>query len=399
MRNKAFLIAFIALFVLTACGGGTVEPVNEPTNTPMLLFSTPTLPASSTPKPTNTAALPTLTPTFAPISATLNAQINIRSAPDVNSESIGVLNFGTEVFVIARSADPEWLALSNPIEGHATGWIKASFVSLSEDLIADLRILELASTSPGQGEGSQPLLENTPEPNTATTTAEVFIRSGPGSIYPDLGTIPANTTIHLNGKNQTEKWTRIDLPNDPTGAGWIASLYIEGGNYTDLPYYDDLGNLIAGQSYPGANNSQPSVAATNTPKVSEYLPAANDQDSFEQPGAVIVFGPLDNRSFEFQNNVSSPDGDREDWIKFTPYQPEGSQVSLFAAMTCSGNGAITLSLFRENTGIWESLPLTCGVYDYIIKGNGGSAMWIRVTADGSAGDIRLVEYTLSLKVE
>lgn len=399
MRVKGILIALTLVLALTACGGETVTQAQPSTNTPALVFNTPTLQASNTPQPTNTAALPSPTPTFAPISATLNAQINVRYAPTVDSEALGLLNFGTEVFVIARSGDSEWLALTNPIEGQSIGWIKASFVSLSEDLIADLKTLDPVSEKPSDTDQNGQPPESTPEPNIAKTTAEVFVRAGPGSIYPDLGTIPANTTIHLNGKNQTEKWTRIDHPDAPNGFGWIASLYIEGGNYTILPYYDDQGNLIAGQTLPTTSNGQPAVVATKTPYSSEYLPASNDQDSFDNPGAELIFGPLDNKAFEFHNMVSSPDGDREDWIRFTPYQPEGSQVPIYAAISCTGNGAITLSLYRASTGAWESLPLTCGVYDYVIKGNGGSEMVIRVTADGSAGEVRLVDYVLTLNVE
>lgn len=402
MRSKIFPILLLFSLFINACTTIDEPIMDNSAETPVLIFSTPTLAATSTQQPTNTPRLPTQTPTYTPVSASLTAQINLRAEPSADSDALGLLNFGTEVFVIGRSADKNWLALREPMPNVAIGWISVKYVSLSEDLIDQMRVID--NTSSAQTSANNPILtpQQSAAPNTATTTVELNVRSGPASTFDQIATIPANTTVNITGKNQTEIWTRVELPLTVGGYGWVASQYLEGGNYAILPYYDAQGNLIVGQT----TSNPPNTSGNLTPNAPEsgndlsgYAPATNDNDSFEAPLGTADFGPAGVKRLEIHNTVSSPTGDREDWIRFTPYQAEGSQATLIAAIQCVGNGAITLQLFRENTGNWEGIPLTCGVYDFAINGQGGFALTLHISADGSAGDVRLVEYTLTLESE
>lgn len=394
MRIKLFPLLFAATLLLTACGGSVESTEITSSATPGLIFSTPTLAATSTSAPTNTPPPPTITPTFTPVSATLNAQINLRSAPAVDSDALGLLNFGTEVFIIGRSEDAEWLALREPLSNVNIGWVSVKFVSLSEDLISDLRVIETQATNT-----RPPSIASTTVPNTAITKAELNVRAGPASTYDLIGTIPVNTAVTINGKNQTEVWARVDFPSAEGGFGWVASVYLEGGNYGILPYYNNQGILISGQSPSVPNENPSSISEPSGTPANGFAPASIDDDSFDEPLIEVKFGPLGIKELELRNSVSSPSGDREDWARITPYQTEGAQGTLIAAIQCKGNGAITIQIFRQNTGQWENTPLTCGVYDFAIKATGGLPITLRMTADGSAGDIRLVDYTLTVRSE
>jgi|GEM_PF-1448214 len=404
MRIKFLSTIIIFTSVLVACSGNGSEVSNsQTTEKPALVFNTPTLAPTLTPEPTGTPPIPTATTTLTPISATLKTQVNIRKEPNSESEVLKLLNFGSEVMVVGRTEVGDWLAINRPTETGTLGWIKAEYVSISEDLIKELRVItpivDMDTENPNP---SSPVIQSTLPPNTATTTAELNVRSGPASTFTLLGTIPANTTVTLRGKSQTEIWTRIEFQDSPENFGWVASKYLTGGNYAVLPYYDDNGNLIGSPQSQGSestNSNNPNPIDVTANPSGEFSPALIDNDLFDQPGAEIRLGPADSREFQFRNSVSSPSGDSEDFIKVTPFTSDGLQATITTRMDCVGNGGITLSLFRENSQGWESIPLTCGVYDYLIRGESGKAIVIKISADGSAGEIRLVEYSLEMRID
>lgn len=402
MRTKYFIFALIFLIALTACVNDDAENTPQTPKPSVMVFNTPTLVPTHTIEPTNTPMAPTATPTLAPISATLKAQINVRNKPSTNGESIGLLNFGTEVMVIGRSTNNEWLTIDRPFEAHLRGWIKAEFINISEELLEDLPVLDQIENEPiGNSTPAIISTQISTSPNTATTAAELNVRSGPASTFSLLGTIPANTTVTLTGKNQTEIWTQVIFEESPSGFGWIASKYLTGGNYSILPYFNDDGNLLndpeSGNS-PASPLSDANIGSSYLTPDGTYTPAMLDNDQFNKPGAIIRLGSAYSRNFQFRNSVSSPTGDSEDFISIFPFSTDGSKVVIDSRLNCVGNGGITISLYRENTQIWEPITFTCGNYDYPISGDSGKLLMLKIVADGSAGEIRLVEYLLELQV-
>ncbi len=98
----------------------TVKPIPEVAEIPTF---TPT-PPPATPKATSTEA-PTLAPTYTPVisGAKTNVQANLRGGPGVAYELVGLLEEGTEVEPVSRTANRLWLKLEDGI------WIFAFLVS------------------------------------------------------------------------------------------------------------------------------------------------------------------------------------------------------------------------------------------------------------------------------
>ena len=133
MKNITGLLYLLLFTVLgmASCGRGNngVDelPVSEPTVTPIVLAAeiptfTPT-PITVIPEPTSTEA-PTLVPTPTPVlnRTKTNVQANLRSGPGVVYSLAGLLEKGTEVVPVSRTADRLWLKLE-------TGdWIFANLV-------------------------------------------------------------------------------------------------------------------------------------------------------------------------------------------------------------------------------------------------------------------------------
>ncbi len=386
------------MLALTACAAPANTAMATATATGMTLFSTPTLAPTSTVPATSTPLPPTQTATFAPLSVNTSAQVNLRAWPDSTADILDIVLLGAQLTGIARSDDGAWLAVQLPADRSQTGWVSTEFVSVSKEMLQTLPVLvALAPTAIGQ----QAPPPAGPVSSNATIRNQIFVRSGPGQIYQELGSIAAGTVVKLTGRNETNVWALIEYPSSPTGFGWVATSYLDGADFSYLPYYDNQGNLIPGQTQKlpttiPASVGQPS--ATGTPATT-YQPAPSDADSRQKPAATVVFSPSQSRSFSFQSQVSSPNGDAEDWISFTPYSPGNVGTYVYLKLECTGNGGITSYLYEQGTEIPADLGLRCGNYGFALKVVGGEQYFLRLAADGSAADIRLVDYILTIGIE
>ena len=132
-KSGSFLLLLVAIFILSGCGNNRgdrqeMPPEPIPTVTPLVEIAvistfTPTA-VPVMPDPTATE-IPTSVPTPIPSQDQVrtNVQANLRAGPGVVYELAGLLEEGTEVVPVSRSANRLWLKLE-------TGkWIFANLVS------------------------------------------------------------------------------------------------------------------------------------------------------------------------------------------------------------------------------------------------------------------------------
>lgn len=153
------VILFFGVRGLPQFSGGTT--VNEPTEAPtedvveVLPTATVEVPPTKAPKPT---AKPTdvPAPTEAPneIKATTTEVLNIRQGPARTTASLGKLQKGTTVVVVARNGDGTWLQVQIP-DKTDLGWVSAEFVTLD----GDINTVPVANS---EGSSSQPKATETP---------------------------------------------------------------------------------------------------------------------------------------------------------------------------------------------------------------------------------------------
>ena len=393
---QKIIALLLAALLVTSCAPADIEPTATPTVE--TVFSTPTLPPTATVPATATVPPPTLTPTFAPLPVSVNAQVNIRALPDAGSEVLDIVLLGSQLTGIGRNADSSWLAVQTPKDAEVIGWVSVEFVTVSRDMIAALP--EFAAVIP------TPIGQAAPPPSgpikaTGTVRNEILVRSGPGQIYADIGKIPAGTVVTVTGRNETDIWLQVGYEQSPTGFGWIAASYVDGLTLTGLPYFDPQGNLIPGQSgvLPTTIPSTLGQATPTGSTPSDYQPAVADADSREKPSVSVVFSPTGDKKFQFQSQVSSPNGDNEDWFLFTPYSPGNTGTYVYMRLDCTGNGAISSAIFLDNGQTSSDLGLHCGNYGFAVKVIGGKQYAVKLVADGSAGEVRLVDYIFYVSME
>lgn len=86
----------------------------------------------------------------------------------------------------------------------------------------------------------EPTFTSTPEPTATPAPAApqvvaaspVNIRSGPGTNYSVVGSLPPNAPLTVTGRNAEGNWWQVRLPGDQ--AGWVAASVVEAQNGTEV---------------------------------------------------------------------------------------------------------------------------------------------------------------------
>ncbi|MBU4225358.1 MAG: hypothetical protein KKC71_06010, partial [Chloroflexi bacterium] len=133
---------------------------------------------------------------------------------------------------------------------------------------------------------------------------------------------------------------------------------------------------------------------TPTPTIA---PASADGDSSAAPAARVAFSPSGLRQFSYSSDLSSPQGDAEDWVEFTPYASRaGSPARVLLSLVCNGNGKLTVELWQNGAPLKDWSGLVCGDRDELLDLDAGQAYQFRLRADSGVG-LRYVHYTLTVR--
>lgn len=371
MVIKSLARLLIFSFVLSACSPAVVQPVagtSSPTVTPTPLPSS-TAVSSSTPLP----PAPTIIPT--PLAGLTLWQVNVRSGPGIAFSLLGQINQDQTVQITGIDASKEWLAIIYPSGTQSLGWVTAEYIQASG--MDSLPVLGLVTLPNG-----------TPAPQ-AYLTQKLNVRSGPATHYDSLGILPADSLVWLIGRNQAASWLLIDYPAAPDGKGWVIAGFVKADDLLALPVVDASGAPLVDTPLPQGTL----ISATPTPNLE---PAYQDGDSANTPGASLVFSPFGIQSFSYSSDLSSPQGDSEDWIAFQPYSSKsGAPVSLSASLSCTGNGSIKVEILQDGQPLSNWGALSCGGSSGILTLTGDSRYLFHLIIDVDS-EFRYVLYTLSV---
>lgn len=164
--------------------------------------------------------------TFSPavVTATASYNLNIRNGPGTEYDLLDTLPAGSVVgFTGFTDGTGEWVqvdAAKGPL-----GWVAARYLSSVPEGLqirpADQPEEEMAIPTPEAKEAvtfSQDVV-------TATTTVNLNVRSGPGTQYDILDTLPQGSVVGFTGfTDSTSDWVQIDAAAGPVG--WVAGQYL-----------------------------------------------------------------------------------------------------------------------------------------------------------------------------
>jgi uncharacterized protein YraI len=163
--------------------------------------------------------LPPPPPSDADYTITAPFRVNIRSAPSVNANVLGIIPTGSVVAAIGQNAGFNWIQVEY---GNVEGWV-ASWVVIGS---ADLSGLPVTS----QSTEFSPLEADT---LLARSIYNVAIRTGPGLTYGIQTELPAYTDALLLGRTDDNSWVRVNYEGYE---GWAAAwLITASGDINNLP--------------------------------------------------------------------------------------------------------------------------------------------------------------------
>jgi uncharacterized protein YgiM (DUF1202 family) len=328
MFPKVVRILFIALF----CAGCGVNVSEMEATTPTFQFITATLPPASTPQAaqSETPLPPPPLPTLTPVEGITSLQLNVRAEPSTASEVLGIIAANSKIQIVGKDPGENWWQILYPEAGQGKGWVTAQYVSTA--VKPEVPVIGGGGTNP----------ENS---NVAVIQQQLNVRSGPGTSFNSLGTLNPQDVVALTGKDSNGAWLQIEFSAGPEGKGWINAAFARAQGVDNLPVVSDAGTVIG------------TVTPENTslPPTPTIVPAPIDNDSAQAPAVEVTFTATGTRSFQFSSDVSSPTGDTDDWVQFTPFS---SRVIL--ELTCTGNGSMVIELLKDHQLVQNWGTLTCG---------------------------------------
>jgi len=185
-------------------------------------------------------------PTPAAVTAAATADIRIHTGPGTDFPTVGTLPQGTSVPVIGRNGAGDWLYVQY---AGLRGWIAGWLATVSGDLHT-VPVVDQNGNGATPPPGATPIPTGTPptQPGTpptqpptqpapgaitgiATTTARV--RSGPGTGYAPVGSIPSGATVAIVGRDAAGAWVFIQYGDVQ---GWVATwVFTLNGDLNSVP--------------------------------------------------------------------------------------------------------------------------------------------------------------------
>ena len=350
------------IFSLTLfCAGCDIKVSQITPETPTAVIVTATLPATLTPQPSQTPLPPPPSPTVTPVEGIASTQINVRAEPSTVSEVLGIIAANTKIQIVGKDPGSSWWQILYPEGKDGKGWVAAQYVTTPGK--PEVPVIGGAGVNPNTG-------------NMAVIQQQLNIRSGPGTSFNSLGTLNPQDVVSLTGKDANGAWLQIDFAAGPEGKGWVNAAFVQAKDVDKLPIVTDAGQVV-GTGTP---------VDTPLPSTPTVVPAPMDNNSAQAPAVNIVFSATGTRSIQYASDVSSPNGDTDDWMQFTPFTQ-----TVRVDLACTGNGSILIEVLQNNQTI-QNLP--CGSNQALTTA-AGTAYLIHIQAPAS-GTLTYIRYTVNI---
>jgi uncharacterized protein YraI len=329
------IFLFIAITMLcSGCSGKIIL-----TATPD--FVTATLPSTQIPQATQTSVVSTPgaveESNISLVEGTTTTQINVRATTSTASELLGMIGPFVKVQITGRDASGSWYQIIYADSKTGKGWVRAEYVRVNAPVEIPLVEATLGSGSAVSG----------------LVIQKINVRNGPGTDYELLGVLNSNDVVFITGKNPDGTWMQIEFANSSDGKGWVTTEFLQVGNVETVPV---IGKAVIETPTPRE--------VASTPNAIVKL-AMQDGDSMQAPLVAANFSATGSCALQVNGDVSSPNGDVEDWVQFTSY---GEVVAI--EVTCSSD-TLRAELWRDGKTV-DDFQLSCGDESFVtIASNSG----------------------------
>jgi len=308
-----------------------------------------------------------MVPSATPAEGITSTQVNVRAEPSTAGNVLGMIPANTKVEITGKDPGESWWQINYPhaqaVDGK--GWVTAQYVTTATR--PEVPVIGGNQTDPNDG-------------NAAVIQQQVNVRSGPGTGFNSLGTLNAQDVVRLTGKDPNGGWLQIDFAAGPEGKGWVNAAFVQTQGVEKLPIITEAG-LVVGTGTPTVVPSTPTATV---------MPAWADGDSLAAPIVSVIFEPLGTQALLYNGDISSSQGDSQDWIAFKPY----SQF-VFISLECHGNGSIKIEMTENSVPL--SISIDCGDQVRKTPVKAGSNYLLHLEALPSTEELQYTSYILKVK--
>jgi N-acetylmuramoyl-L-alanine amidase len=304
---------------------------------------------------------------MAPVEGMTSTQVNVRADPSTASNVLGIIPPNTKVEITGKDPGGSWWQINYAQGVDGKGWVTAQYVTT-------------ASTPEVPVMGS-----NQPDPNNgnvAVIQQQLNVRSGPGTGFNSLGTLNPQDVVSLIGKDRNGGWLQIEFAAGPEGKGWVNAAFVQAQAVENLPIITEEGQVVG-------TGTPTSVPPTPT---ATLVPAWEDNDSPTGPVASVIFEPTGTQTLIYNGDLSTPQGDSEDWIAFQTYS-----AFVLVSLECKGNDSLEIEM-TENTQPID-LHITCGNQMKQIGVKAGSHYLLHLQSTLTTSNLQYTNYILTIKTK
>lgn len=248
----------------------------------------------------------------------------------------------------------------------------------------------------------------TTAPVEGTTTTQVNVRSAPSASAEILGTVGIFVKVQILGKDAGGEWFEISYPPAGTqpspstgsvGVGWVAASYIQVAADADIQVLQGpQESLMTAVVTLGTEPQLPPSVVTISPSPLQLLPAPQDNDSIDSPAVDVTLSPAGSQSFTYSSDVSYPEGDAGDWVRFKPYAQVGQPTSISLVINCSGNAGLDLELLQNGVLLQTWQAVSCSQQNRLILNLfGGPPYTLHMSSAKTDPNLSYVGYTIDVR--
>ena len=332
---------------------------------PVAFIATSTLTASPIPRPSETPLPPSPSsqPTVPPVDGITSTQVNVRAEPSTASNVLGTIPPDMRVEIVGKDPGESWWQILYPQGVDGKGWVTSQYIRTP--VKPEVPIIGGVGADPNHGA-------------FAVIQQKINIRSGPGTGFNSIGTLNPQDAVNLTGKDANGTWLQIEFGAGPEGKGWINAAFVQANGTEGLPIVTDAGVVIG-------TGTPTSIPLTPTPTI---VPAWEDNDSPTNPITNITFEPTGTRVSIYNGDVSTPEGDAQDWVQFTPYTR-----TVLLEVLCQGN-ELDIKVLQNGNAI-PQMEAHCGS-QVVLHAEPNLPVIIRVSAQPGES-LNYISYTLQIK--
>ncbi|MGB7876505.1 MAG: hypothetical protein WBL25_19155, partial [Anaerolineales bacterium] len=124
-----------------------------------------------------------------------------------------------------------------------------------------------------------------------------------------------------------------------------------------------------------------------------------DGDSVQSPAVSISMSKTSVRTFNYSSDISSPEGDPEDWVQFTLEGEPGQETIVSVTLNCTGGGPLNVELIQNEALLQGWSDIFCGhpsrlqLYLFV-----GSPYYLRLTPAQGNTSINYIAYTVIVQL-